>query len=259
MQLQMYQIDAFTRKLFHGNPAAVIPLTQWLDDTAMQNIASENNLSETAFFTGEKGRYKLRWFTPEHEVDLCGHATLATAWVIFKLYDKIPDQLHFYTKSGELIVKRATDGLCMDFPSNPPVAAAVPKDLLSAIAVQPVDVLQGEDFMVVLESQRQVEGIKPDLVLLKRIPLRGVVITSTGDNVDFVSRMFAPKYGIDEDPVTGSSHCSLVPYWSNQLGKTELRAKQLSRRGGDVLCELIGDRVNLTGHCVEYMQAVINI
>ena len=259
MTLDMYQIDAFTTELFRGNPAAVVPLSEWLQDDVMQKIAAENNLSDTAFFVGKKGQYDLRWFTPLAEVNLCGHATLASAWVIcYRLNDK-ENTLRFQTRSGELIVSRAENSLIMDFPSNPAYQCEPPAKLIEAISVQPQEVLQAEDYFVVLENEQQVLAMKPDLRLLKHIPLRAVVVTAPSDRVDFVSRMFAPKLGIDEDPVTGSSHCSLTPYWVERLGRTKLAARQLSSRGGELQCELIGDRVKLIGQCVEYMQATINI
>jgi PhzF family phenazine biosynthesis protein len=259
MQLTLYQVDAFTGRIFGGNPAAVVPLSQWPADEVMQHIAAENNLSETAFFTGTQGRYDLRWFTPVAEVDLCGHATLATAWVLYHRLHADFEQLRFQTRSGELRVARVADGLLMDFPSQPASRCIPPVELLQALAIEPQEVLEAEDYMVVFQNEQQVRDLKPDLLLLKKIPLRGVVVTAPGEEADFVSRMFGPKIGIDEDPATGSSHCSLTPYWADKFGKSKLVARQLSKRGGEMLCELDGQRVRLTGQCVEYMQATIYI
>jgi len=259
MKLTMYQVDAFTDCLFGGNPAAVVPLPEWPDTGLMQQIAAENNLSDTAFFTGTGGHYELRWFTPLAEVDLCGHATLASAWVLYHRLQAGSGRLYFSTRSGELTVTRSGDRLAMDFPSQPATSCVAPPELLRAIEVEPEEVLRAEDFMVVLQNERQVREVEPDLFLLKEIPLRGVIITAPGGTADFVSRMFFPKLGIDEDPVTGSSHCSLTPYWADKLGKTKLFARQLSKRGGEIQCELDGRRVRLLGGCVEYMQATINV
>lgn len=259
MQLTMYQVDAFTSTLFGGNPAAVLPLSEWLDDDIMQNIAAENNLSETAFFVKVDAGYQLRWFTPVSEVDLCGHATLASAWVLYNRLYADSNPLRFQTRSGELTVSRSDDGLAMDFPAKPPVDCEPPRKLLQAFATQPETVMQAEDYILIYAREEQVLAQQPDLELLKQIPLRGVVITAPGIEADFVSRMFGPKLGIAEDPVTGSSHCSLTPYWAEQLGKVKLVARQLSRRGGEIRCELDHDRVKLSGHCVEYLCATINV
>ncbi len=259
MQLGLYQIDAFTSRLFGGNPAAVIPLQDWLDDELMQKIAAENNLPETAFFVGQDGKYELRWFAPLAEVDLCGHATLATAWVLYSRLNEKSNKLVFQTRSGDLTVVPDASGLTLDLPVINAVACEPPKELLQAIVVEPEDVLQAEDYIVVLRNEQQLKAIQPNFSLLKKIALRGVVVTAPGDEVDFVSRMFAPKFGIDEDPVTGSSHCSLTPYWAERLAKTRFIAHQLSDRGGEIKCELDADGVKLSGQCVEYMQATITI
>ncbi len=259
MKIPIYQIDAFTSELFRGNPAAVCPLDNWIDDKIMQSIAAENNLSETAFFIKEHGSYRIRWFTPTTEVDLCGHATLASAFVIFNEFDKDVQEIKFYSNSGELIVTKDLDLITLDFPSLPPRKSDNPAKVVSAFNIEPIYVLQADDYLLVYESQEQIENIQTDLNLLKEIDLRGVIVTSPGNDCDFVSRFFAPKYGIDEDPVTGSAHCTLTPYWSEKLGKNKLHAKQLSKRGGELFCEVKNDRVNISGHASLYMIGQIKI
>jgi len=259
MQLPLLQLDAFTDTLFSGNPAAVCPLPAWLDDATMQRIAAENNLSETAFFVGTDGYYALRWFTPQVEVDLCGHATLAAAQVVFDRLEPALLSLRFQTRSGELVVRRDDELLTMDFPSQPPLACTVPEALVAGLGVQPQEVLAAADFMVVLESAAQVEALQPDLALFKALPRRGVIVTAPGDDSDFVSRFFAPKVGIDEDPVTGSAHCTLAPYWSERLQKDFMSARQLSARGGTLWCAVRGERVEISGRCIPYREGVINL
>jgi len=224
MELTLYQIDAFTDQVFKGNPAAVCPLDSWLADTDLQAIAEENNLSETAFYVPVEAGFHLRWFTPKTEVDLCGHATLATAFVIFNLSDYADDTVRFETRSGELAVTKSNDWLVMDFPSQPGNPCASPQLLVEGLGQEPVDVLASEDYMAVFEKEEDVIGLKPDFNALSKLDLRGVMVTAKGNDVDFVSRFFAPRYGINEDPVTGSAHCALTPYWAGKLNKTKLSA-----------------------------------
>ncbi len=259
MNIPIYQVDAFTQRVFSGNPAAVCPLESWPDDAVMQSIALENNLSETAFFIHPKSGYHIRWFTPLAEVDLCGHATLATAFVIFTYFEKSSDELHFSSRSGELIVKRNSDLFTLHFPAKPPMTCAPPKALLEGLVVEPIEVMRADDYFVVYSNEEQIIRLNPLMEKLKELDLRGVVVTAKGREVDFVSRFFAPILGVDEDPVTGSAHCSLVPYWSKKLGKNKLHARQLSRRGGELYCQNAGERVLISGHAVEYMQGRISI
>jgi PhzF family phenazine biosynthesis protein len=253
MQLKQYQIDAFTKQIFSGNPAAVCPLEHWLPDDLLQAIAAENNLSETAFFVPSTRGYALRWFTPVAEVDLCGHGTLATAHVLFHLLGYTGDAITFETRSGHLIVQRDGDALVMDFPAVPPVRCDAPAALVDGLGVEPLEVWAAGDYMAVLDREESVRRLKPDQTLLSQLDLRGVIVTAAGSDVDFVSRFFAPKYGIPEDPVTGSAHCILTPYWAERLGKQTLTARQLSARGGEIGCVLRGDRVLLSGHAVVFM------
>lgn len=257
--LPMYQIDAFTKRVFSGNPAAVCPLDVWLDAGTMQQIAAENNLSETAFFVREGEHYGLRWFTPVAEVDLCGHATLAAAFVLFTELEPQRSSVTFSTRSGDLTVVRAGDRLMMDFPSLATAPCAAPPELLEGLGCTPLEVRQGMDFLVVLEHEQLVRTLQPRMDALARIDTRGVCVTARGESADIVSRFFAPAYGIPEDPVTGSAHCALVPYWSARLGKTNLHALQVSPRGGELFCEDAGPRVRLAGHAVKFLQGVINL
>jgi len=259
MELNLYQIDAFASKTFEGNPAAICPLDSWLPDETMQAIAMENNLSETAFFVGSDGIYQIRWFTPVDEVDLCGHATLASAYLLFNIL-KIPQQpITFQSNSGPLIVDKDGDWIEMDFPSQPPQPCETPVAIQQAFATEPLHCLKREDYIVVFADEEDLLNAKPDLAKLRELDLRGVTITAKSAQYDFVSRFFAPKYGIDEDPVTGSSFTQLAPYWSEVLGKTELTAKQLSKRGGEVMCRLMGERVKIRGQAIKYMVGTIEI
>ncbi|NIP39802.1 MAG: PhzF family phenazine biosynthesis protein [Candidatus Dadabacteria bacterium] len=258
MKLPIYQIDAFTSELFRGNPAAVCPLDKRIDESLMQSIAAENNLSETAFFVKENGGYRIRWFTPTAEVDLCGHATLASAFVIFNEIDRSASSIQFFSNSGELNVTRDGDLISLDFPSLLPKESENSELINSAFNIKPIEVLEADDYLLIYESQDQIENLVSDLGKLKSIDLRGVIVSSKGDGCDFVSRFFAPKYGIDEDPVTGSAHCTLTPYWSEKLGKKKLHAKQLSKRGGELFCEMIDHRVCISGHAVIYLKGEIN-
>ena len=259
MKIRQYQVDAFSEKIFGGNPAAVVPLQSWLPDSLLHAIAEENNLSETAFLVPAGSQYELRWFTPLAEVDLCGHATLATAHVLFNHEGVSSQSVSFSTRSGELVVKRLGSGFEMNFPSREPSPCELPTELLKALGEQPIETLAADDYIVVYENEETVRRITPDMALLCQIGLRGVVITAPGREFDFVSRFFAPKVGVPEDPVTGSAHCSLAPYWGKRLNRTCMRAMQCSRRGGEVGCELVSNRVLLSGHAKTFMEAVITV
>lgn len=259
MKLKQYQVDAFAARVFEGNPAAVCPLDHWLDDALLQAIAAENNLSETAFFVPDDIGFHLRWFTPVTEVDLCGHATLASAHVVFGILGYPHDVVRFMTRSGELSVRRANGLLAMDFPARPPQPCDAPQALIAGLGREPLRVLSADDYIAVLDSEETVRELQPDFAALAKLGLRGVIVTAHGRDRDFVSRFFAPNYGIPEDPVTGSAHCELAPYWAGVLGRQTLRARQVSRRGGDVHCELKGDRVILSGRAVTFMEAMIDI
>jgi PhzF family phenazine biosynthesis protein len=259
MKIKQYQVDAFATQVFEGNPAAVCPLDSWLDDGLLQAIAEENNLSETAFFVPNAKGFDLRWFTPVTEVNLCGHATLATAHVIFEILGYAESAITFATHSGDLIVKRQGSLLQMDFPAYPPASCEISEILVQGIGVRPIEVLAADDYIAVFDSEATVRAITPNHALLNQLDLRGVIVTAPGFDVDFVSRFFAPKFGIPEDPVTGSAHCELAPYWANKLGKHTLSAKQVSRRGGTLTCEVLGNRVLLTGGAVTFMEAEIAV
>jgi PhzF family phenazine biosynthesis protein len=259
MKIRQYQVDAFASRAFEGNPAAVCPLESWPDDDLLQAIAEENNLSETAFFVPADNGFRLRWFTPASEVDLCGHATLAAGHVLFEHLGYPGQVITFETRSGALSVKRKGDLLEMDFPACPPTPCASFELLARALGRQPLEVLRADDYMAVFEDEAAIRGIKPDFFLLGMLDLRGVIITAPGDSHDFVSRFFAPRLGILEDPVTGSAHCTLAPYWAGRLGKHLLSARQVSKRGGSVLCKLNGDRVRLSGSAVTFMEAEITL
>ena len=259
MEIPLYQVDAFTSRVFGGNPAAVCPLDRFLPDAVMQSIGNENNLSETAFLVPNGDRYRLRWFTPENEIDLCGHATLASAFVVFTHLRPDLQQVSFDTKSGELIVKRGVGGLIsMDFPSRPPEPGASDSRLRQALGGKAGPILVSRDYLVVYESEEEVRALKPDMNALAQMD-RMVIVTAPGREVDFVSRFFAPSAGVPEDPVTGSAHCTLIPYWAGRLGKTQLHALQVSRRGGELWCELQRDRVTMAGYAVEFMRGAINL
>lgn len=275
--MRIYQLDAFTDRLFAGNPAAVIPLAEWLSDEQMQQIASENNLAETAFYTKTEGdnTYHIRWFTPTIEVDLCGHATLATSYVVFFLEsnqaDVIPDEIFFNSRSGLLKVCRGENGwLTLDFPADTVNKSNLqPPALLASVGEKPSAIFKGKtDYMLVYETQAQIEALEPDFREMNTVPARGVIVTAPGnageDSVDFVSRFFGPQAGIDEDPVTGSAHTTLVPYWAERLGKTELTARQLSKRGGYLKCKLNDDgenpaRVDISGQVQLYLTGDVKL
>jgi predicted PhzF superfamily epimerase YddE/YHI9 len=257
MKIRQYQVDAFATRAFEGNPAAVCPLDSWLDDSLLQAIAEENNLAETAFFVPADKGFALRWFSPVQEVDLCGHATLAAAHVIFEKMGYAEPSITFTTRSGKLFVERRGEHLEMDFPASVPAPVGLPEILLQGLGACPVEVLAAEDYMAVFDGATTVRAITPDPTLLSKLDRRGVIVTARGENFDFVSRFFAPKLGILEDPVTGSAHCQLAPYWSKKLGKTILNARQVSRRGGNLTCEVKGDRVLLAGQAITFMVAEI--
>ncbi len=259
MKIPLYQIDAFTNTLFKGNPAAVCPLESWPDDKTLLHIAAENNLSETAFFVKNGNGYKLRWFTPEVEVDLCGHATLASAYVIFNYLNTSLNKVEFETLSGKLTVHKEADMLSMDFPSRKPIACEPPTELIRGVGGKPVEILKSRDYFVVYSSEEEVRDLAPDMSLLKDLDALGVIVTAKGDRSDFVSRFFAPAAGIAEDPVTGSAHSSLIPYWSERFKRLQLHALQISKRGGELFCELRGDRVRIAGNAVKYLIGSIEI
>jgi PhzF family phenazine biosynthesis protein len=260
MKLKIYQVDAFASGLFKGNPAAVVPLREWLSDEMMQNIAAENNLSETAFFVPESKNFHIRWFTPVSEVNLCGHATLATAHVLFNELNFQEEILSFTSKSGILTVRKIGDLLQLNFPAD----TIAPEDsnpvFTEAFGFQATATLKGRtDYLLLFDSEEMIRNIKPNFHLLKQTDSRGIMITAKGNEVDFVSRFFAPNEGIDEDPVTGSAHTTLVPFWSGRLNKTEMTAFQLSERGGQLWCSLKDDRVLIAGKAVTYLRGEIEI
>jgi len=257
MNIPIYQVDAFAEKPFEGNPAAVCPLDKWLPDETLQAIASENNLSETAFFIPRDDCYDLRWFTPVSEVDLCGHATLASAHVVFSKYKPNRSKILFKTRSGSLPVSRDGERLTLDFPAQPGVKCPTPDPLLKSLGITPIECYQSTDLMAVFDNQAQIEQMAPDFRILKEIDSRGIIVTAPGEDADFVSRFFAPRHNIDEDPVTGSAHCTLAPYWSEILGSNHLAAKQLSNRTGLLRCEIAGDRVMITGKSRLYLEGEI--
>ncbi len=261
MKFTIYQVDAFTNKLFGGNPAAVIPLNEWLDAALMQNIAAENNLAETVFFVPKENGYHIRWFTPELEIDLCGHATLASAFVLYEYLGYAKPQLVFYSKSGELIVSREGNKLQLNFPARMPVRISdYPEVLIKGLGIEePLGVYKSRDFVVEVATEKEVLKLNPDMSLLNQIDVIGIIVTAPGSDCDFVSRFFAPNCGIPEDPVTGSAHSTLIPFWAEKLGKEKLHAKQLSKRGGELWCENIGDRVTMSGNCVFYMKGEIDV
>jgi len=261
MPLTIYQVDAFTETIFGGNPAAVIPLNAWLDEKIMQQIAMENNLSETAFIVKEDDVYAIRWFTPEYEIDLCGHATLASAFVIKNFLEPHVQEIHFTTQKAGSLKTTTKEGLyTLDFPARMPQPVDAPKALLESLGVMTaVEVLRSRDYFVVLPDEEAVRSVEPDFSLMKTLDTIGVIVTAKGKEADVVSRCFYPGLGIQEDPVTGSAHCNIVPYWTGKLGTTKLECHQLSARGGVLQCELAGDRVLMTGKCVLFMQGSIFI
>ena len=261
MNIPLYHVDAFASGLFSGNPAAVCLLEEWSEDGLLQAIARENNLSETAFLVREGEGFELRWFTPVTEVALCGHATLASAFVLFACRQWPQESIRFRTRqSGWLTVTKRGELLEMDFPARPARTRRSPEGLAEALGVAPLTVLgSAEDLLVLLENERAVRAVQPDFAALEKVACRGVIVTARGERSDFVSRFFAPRVGVPEDPVTGSAHCVLIPYWSGVLGKTDLHAFQVSRRGGELFCALAGERVRISGRAVLYLEGTISV
>jgi len=263
VRLRLFQLDAFSERVFAGNPAAVCPLERWLDEALLQAIAAENNLSETAFLVRRPPPdvdWEIRWFTPAVEVDLCGHATLASAAVVLDTLEPGREGVRFHSRSGPLDVARRGDLLELDFPARPPrrLEEGLP-GLAAALGAAPLEVWQARDVLALLEDEQQVRELRPDLARLAALPTFAVIVTAPGREADFVSRFFAPAKGVPEDPVTGSSHCTLVPYWAARLGRTRLRARQVSARGGELRCELRGDRVALAGRVARYLEGQVEV
>lgn len=261
MKQKIYQADAFTDKIFSGNPAAVCPLNKWLNDDLMQKIAMENNLAETAFFVRQKDNYDIRWFTPKVEVDLCGHATLASAFVLFNFENHKDDIIHFNTlKSGILNVKKNGDLLTMDFPSDHIKQIELTDEIASAFNIKPISVFKGKtDLLLEFDNEEDIINLNPDFNIVSGLDARGIIVTAPGKDSDFVSRFFAPQVGVNEDPVTGSAHTTLTPFWSDKLGKNELTAIQLSERKGYLTCKYLGNRVEISGKCRLYLEGEIFI
>ena len=258
-ELQIYQADAFAARPFSGNPAAVCPLEAWLPDAVMQAIAAENNLSETAFLVKAGTDYDLRWFTPVCEVDLCGHATLASAYVVTSYLEPLRRQVRFHSRSGPLEVTRDGELFIMDFPTQANERVKDTAAVAGALGATPRELWSGMDLMAVFASQAEIEALKPDMTAVAALPLRGLIVTAPGEGCDFVSRFFAPAVGVPEDPVTGSAHCALTPYWAERLGKARLQARQLSRRGGALQLERRGGRVLIAGQVSLYMEGLIRL
>ncbi len=258
MKISYFEVDAFANKPFQGNPAGICPLAKWLDEATMQNIAAENNLAETAFFVPRGDDFDLRWFAPAVEIDLCGHATLASAFILFTELGRKVNTVRFHTKSGILTVSQNGGVLTLDFPSRPPKPCAVPEALIPGLGKKPIQVLKARDYFALYETAEDVRLLKPDFALLGSLDEK-VIVTAPGVDCDFVSRFFAPTAGVPEDPVTGSAHCTLIPYWSARLGKTKMFARQVSKRGGELFCELAGDRVLIGGKAVLYSRGEIEI
>lgn len=261
MRTRLFQVDAFTTRRFRGNPAAVMPLESFPADELLQAIAAENNLSETAFLVPQQDDYRLRWFTPAVEVPLCGHATLASAAVVMERLQPGRAQVTFHTASGPLAVKRTATGYAMDFPAKPVRPVSPPAALARSLGVAPVEVLaDGSTYLAVLSDAHAVRGLVPDLAAIARLDRNGVAVTARGEGEhDIVSRYFTPARGVPEDPVTGSAHCVLAPFWAERLGKSTLRAYQASRRGGEILCRVRGERVELEGACVFYLEGAAEL
>jgi predicted PhzF superfamily epimerase YddE/YHI9 len=261
MKIAIYQVDAFTNQRFKGNPAAVCPLDIWLSDTVMQHIAAENNLAETAFIVPAGDCYVIRWFTPTVEVDLCGHATLASAYVLFHELGFAGDQINFHSpRSGPLTVSKNGSVLALNFPVDMLSELAINPEFSIGLSQAPCKVFRGKtDYLFVYDSETEIRALQPDFEALKIHPVRGIIVTAPGETTDFVSRFFGPACGVNEDPVTGSAHTTLTPYWASVLGKTELTARQLSQRTGDLTCKLLGDRVEIAGEAVLYLRGEIEV
>ena len=259
MKIPIYQVDAFTSRVFGGNPAAVCPLESWLADATLQAIAAENNLSETAFFVGRDGKYDIRWMTPAAEVDLCGHATLASGWVVFNRLETARDEVEFGSRSGPLKVVREGDLLALDFPARPPEPVGDARAVGEALGRPPRQLLAARDYLALYDTEEEVRALRPDMARVSALDRHAVIASAPGRSCDFVSRFFAPAWGVAEDPVTGSSHCTLVPYWAARLGKARLHALQVSARGGELFCELRGPRVGIAGRAVPFMEGQIEL
>jgi PhzF family phenazine biosynthesis protein len=259
MRLPIYQIDAFSSRVFGGNPAAIVPLDSWLAPETMQAIAAENNLSETAFFVREGAHYGLRWFTPTVEIDLCGHATLASAHLLFTKLAHDGQRVDFMTRSGKLTVARQGDLLALELPARPPKPCPRPAGIDKALGKAPVEILGSRDYLCVYEREADVRALAPNMEQVAALDRFAVIVTAPGDSCDFVSRFFAPAGGVPEDPVTGSAHCTLVPYWAKRLGKKSLAARQISARGGELMCEDRGERVMIAGKAVLYLEGAIHV
>ena len=259
MKIPYFEVDAFTDRRFSGNPAGVCLLPNALPDATLQCIAAENNLAETSFVVARAEEFDLRWFTPTVEVDLCGHATLAAAFVIIREVCRNKNTVRFHTRSGALSVTRNGDILTLDFPSRPPAKCDAPDALIRGLDQRPVEVFKSRDYLAVFNSESEVRSLSPDFALLKTLDCLGIIATAPGADCDFVSRFFAPGAGIAEDPATGSSHCTLIPYWAARLGKTRLHARQVSPRGGEFFCQLAGERVQIGGKAVQYLCGEIEI
>jgi PhzF family phenazine biosynthesis protein len=254
-----FEVHSFTDSIFRGNPAGVCLLEMWLDDDLMAAIAAENNLSETAFVVPRGNRYELRWFTPSVEVDLCGHATLATAYVLYEHLVYEDTAIVFDTKSGELAVWKDEDFFVMDFPSRPATSTDIPDHLADGLLQDVESVFKARDYLVVFDNEKEVRDLRPNFSKLEKIDCEGIIVTAPGDEVDFVSRFFAPRMGISEDPVTGAAHSTLTPFWTERLGKNPLRARQISERGGDLWCKQMDDRVYIAGRAALYCKGFLNI
>ena len=259
MRTPYFEIHSFTNRRFGGNPAGVCPLDRWIDEAVMQALAAENNLSETAFFVPRGEDFELRWFTPAKEIDLCGHATLASAWVMFHRRGFSKGAITFHSESGPLTVRRDGDRLALDFPSRPAVPCEAPAALAAALGAPPRETALARDLMCVYAEEREVRAMRPDIAALAALDLHAVIVTAPGTDADFVSRFFAPGVGVAEDPVTGSAHCTLIPYWSRRLGKPKLFARQVSARGGELWCEDRGPRVTIAGHATLYLEGTIEV
>jgi PhzF family phenazine biosynthesis protein len=268
MRIPIYQVDAFTGTVFSGNPAAVCPLERWLSDAVMRSIAAENNLSETAFIvrSGSPGGYPerppgfdIRWFTPATEIDLCGHATLASAFVVFHWLDPARTSVTFHSRSGPLVVERGGDLLAMEFPSRVPAECEAPAELAAALGGVPAETFASRDLMAVFETEDEVRSLRPDFAAVTRLHPHAIIVTAPGRDCDFVSRFFAPAVGVPEDPVTGSAHCTLIPFWSRRLGKRTLHARQVSPRGGELFCEDLGERVIIAGRAAPFLEGTIEL
>lgn len=261
MTNKIYQVDAFTNALFGGNPAAVCPLEKWFSDELLQKIALENNLSETAFYIKDDNRYLIRWFTPETEVDLCGHATLATAYILFNYENHVGDTINLFSeRSGKLSVTKDGDWLTLNFPSDQVKQISLTEELVTGFNRDPIEVLKGRtDYMFLFNNEEEIKQLNPDFTEIAKLECRGIIVTAKGSSVDFVSRFFTPQCGINEDPVTGSAHTTLTPFWSNRLGKQSLTATQLSERKGYLKCKLLDDRVEISGQAKLYMTGTIHI